>query len=86
MRRRAVTNGLAATVVIAASLVLFLGFFFVWVLAPFVAILAYWLVDILVLRRRKPHGPAKRAALAYEADARAKEIERTRGVSAERLL
>ena len=86
MRSRIALRALVSVVVVLLCLALFLGLFFVWVLAPFVAILAYWLVDILVIRRRRPHPPAKRAALAYEADARAREIERTRGVSAEKLL
>lgn len=86
MSLRTVGRVVATALLVAASVALVVGFFFVWVIAPVVAILAYWLVDILVFRRRRRHGPAKRAALALEADARAREVARARRLSAEKLL
>lgn len=85
LARRALA-AVATTLVIVGALAVFLAFFLVWALAPLAVVLLYWLVDIVVLRRRRPHPPAKREVLASEAEARRRDIERVRGVSAEKLL
>jgi uncharacterized membrane protein len=75
---RALLNTLLTLVVLAGTLGLFLSVFLLWVLAPITVLLLYVLVDILVLRRRRPGSAVRRALLEVEAHARAHDIRRVR--------
>jgi len=74
---------LTLTFVVAGSLLLFLGFFFVWMIAPVVGIAVFYLIFFFneerggVGKSRRQARRVRRQVLAHEASARRADLTRS---------